>query len=142
MDPRARLRAGAELFNARRYHDAHEAFEDLWEAGEGPYADLYKGLIQAAICLHHFADGNLDGARALYRGHRRYLAAYVADGAGVDVGRLLGDVQAFLRPVLRAAPGEPVAFDAAAAPRIHFESEVGGSSSSGSSDPSSSKPSM
>lgn len=117
--PPPELAACVELFNRGEYHDAHEAFEELWLAGQGPDSDLYKGLIQASICLHHFADGNLAGAASLYRGHRRYLAAFQDDGRGLDVARLLVDMQAFLRPVLRAADGETVTFDAQRAPRIH-----------------------
>jgi len=139
-----------ELFNAGRYHDAHEAFEELWLAREGGDSDLYKGLIQATICLHHFANGNLAGARSLYRGHRRYLAAFQKDGRGLDIARLLTDMQAFLRPVLRAADDEPVAFDAANAPRLYRSSgsaddsppDSPPGSSSGSSSDSSSAPSM
>jgi predicted metal-dependent hydrolase len=138
--PRPELSDCVELFNAGRYHDAHEAFEELWLAGEGADADLYKGLIQASICLHHLAQGNLAGARSLYRGHRRYLAAYQEDGRGLDVARFLADMQAFLRPVLRAAEGETVPFDAARAPRLHPSS----AGDDGSSPPpsSSSSPSM
>ena len=94
----------------RRYLDAHEELEELWEATHGPDADFYKGLLQAAIALHHFTEGNLDGTRKLYSGHRRYLAPYLPKHLGIDVAAFLADMQEFLRPVLRAADGERVAF--------------------------------
>ena len=46
--------AAIELFNEGRYLASHELFDELWEATEGPDADFYKGLIQAAIALHHY----------------------------------------------------------------------------------------
>lgn len=113
-----RLRAALELFDAGRYHDAHELLDELWESTSGPDSDFYKGLIQAAICLHHWSEGNLDGARKLYSGHRKFLAAYLPRHHGVDVADLLAQMQRVLAPVLRAKAGERVSFDAAARPRL------------------------
>lgn len=95
----------------------------LWEGTHGPDADFYKGLIQASICLHHLTRDNVDGARKLYSGHRRYLAPYLPHHRGVDVERLLVDMQAYLRPILRARPDERPALDREHRPRIVF---VGG----------------
>jgi predicted metal-dependent hydrolase len=112
------LARGIELFDAGDYHQAHEEWEKVWIAGDSGDDDFWKGLIQAAICLHHLRRGELEGARKLYQGHRRYLAAYLPEHRGVDVERLLTQMQLLLRPVLRARPGEEVPFDAASAPRL------------------------
>lgn len=112
------LAAAIELFNEGRYLAAHEVLDDLWEATEGPDSDFYKGLIQAAIAMHHFESGNLEGAVKLYSGHRRCLAGYVPAHLGLDVGAFLASMQAALRPVLRAAEGEAVAFDPGTRPRL------------------------
>lgn len=117
-DRDARLRAALELFDAGRYHDAHEVLDELWEATSGPDADFYKGLIQAAICLHHWTEGNLEGARKLYTGHRKFLAAYLPAHLGLDVAALLAEMQRALAPVLRAKPDARVPFDAATRPRV------------------------
>ena len=114
----ATLRAGIELFDGGRYLAAHELFEELWEETEGEEADFFKGLIQAAIALHHFQGGNLEGAAKLYSGHRRCLSPYQPAHAGVDVERFLGDMQAFLRPVLERGAGESVPFPSGARPRL------------------------
>ena len=113
------LACALEHFDAGRYEEAHEDFEKLWLANESSDADFFKGLIQAAICLHHFQRGNLEGARKLYSGHRRYLAPFAPAHRGLDVERLLTDMAGFLRPCLRARPDEPVPFELAAAPRMH-----------------------
>lgn len=114
----ARLERAIELFDAGEYHPAHELLDELWEASEGRDADFFKGLIQAAICLHHWQHGNPDGARKLYSGHRRYLAAYLPAHRGIDVAGLLADMQAALGPLLRAGTGEAPAFDAERRPRV------------------------
>ena len=130
MDPAEReaiLRAGIELFDACRYLAAHELFEELWESTEGGEGDFFKGLIQAAIALHHFQSGNLEGAAKLYSGHRRCLAAYLPAHAGLDLERFLGDMQTFLRPVLEQRPGEAVPFRPEERPRMvpRTKSETG-----------------
>ncbi len=109
------LREGLALFDAGHYHDAHEAFERGWLANEGGDADFFKGLIQAAICLHHYAEGNLEGARKLYAGHRRLLAPYLPAHRGVDLTGLLAEMQRALGP---AARGSSAAFEFDARPRV------------------------
>ncbi len=113
-----RLVEAARLFDAGEYHDAHEAWEVLWLKNEGADADFFKGLIQAAICLHHWRDGDPDGARKLYRGHRRYLAPYLPTHRGVDVAGFLEAMRGALDPLLRAGPDEVVPFPAGGGPRV------------------------
>ena len=112
------LEAGRELFNAGDYHDAHEQIEQLWEATHDESSDFFKGLIQAAIALHHFRKGNLAGAKKLYSGHRRYLAPYLPTHLGLDVAAFLDEMQSFLRPVLRAREGDVVAFEMDGRPQL------------------------
>lgn len=116
----ASLRAGVELFNAGRYLAAHELFEELWEGTEGRDSDFYKGLVQAAIALHHFERGNLEGAAQLHGGLRRCLAGYLPAHGGLDLAAFLADMQTCLTPILRCAPGSAVAFDLEQRPRLVF----------------------
>ena len=97
------LEEGVRLFDNGDYHAAHEAFEKCWLANEAGDADFYKGLVQAAICLHHLTRGNPEGARKLYAGHRRLLGSYLPEHAGLDVAGLLADMQRVMRPVLRGS---------------------------------------
>jgi predicted metal-dependent hydrolase len=104
FDEAARVAAfskGVTQFDAGEYHAAHESFEACWLSAEGGDADFYKGLIQASICLYHFDRGNLEGARKLYGGHRRYLGAFLPAHAGIDVAALLEQMQRVMRPILR-----------------------------------------
>jgi len=113
------LHLGAELFHKGQYHAAHEAWEQSWLAGMDD-DEFWKGLIQAAICLHHFERGELDGARKLYQGHRRLLAGFCPEHRELKVEAFLAEMSRCLRPVVRAAPTETVAFDGATAPRLQF----------------------
>jgi uncharacterized protein len=112
------LAEAVRLFNAGEYHAAHELLDGLWESTHGPDADFFKGLIQAAIAMHHFSRANLDGAKKLYSGHRRYLAAYLPAHRGLDTAAFLAEMQRVLQPVSRARPGESIAFDREHRPKL------------------------
>jgi len=84
---------GVRLFNEGRYFEAHDAWEEHW--GHGPKAerDLVKGLIKAAVGLHHLHHGNAVGFAVQVREALPMLRA----GAGVwpelDVASLADDVE-------------------------------------------------
>ncbi len=54
---------GVEYFNVRAFLDAHEVWENLWLEADASSRTFYQGLIQAAVCLHHFGNRNTRGAR-------------------------------------------------------------------------------
>ena len=64
---------GIAYFNACEFFEAHEVWEDLWKSYTGPLRLFYKGLIQAAVALHHFGNGNIRGARKVYGSSRGYV---------------------------------------------------------------------
>lgn len=57
---------GIEDFNAGRYFDAHEVWEEIWLRSPGETKLFYQMLIQAAVGLHHYERGNPRGARGMY----------------------------------------------------------------------------
>jgi predicted metal-dependent hydrolase len=63
--PREYLR-GIEDFNAGRYFDAHEIWEEIWLRSSGDTKLFYQMLIQAAVGLHHYERGNARGARGMH----------------------------------------------------------------------------
>ncbi len=80
---------GIDCFNRRDFFDAHEAWERLWMEYHGPSRTFYKGLIQVAVCLHHFGRNNTRGARKLYNSSRKYLGGYRPHHEGIDLDDLL-----------------------------------------------------
>src|SRR5437868_2828922 len=73
-DPR--YLAGIVLFNRGDFFEAHEAWEALWMDTAGPDKRFYQGLIQAAVGLCHFCNGNVRGAAKLYHSSRDYMSRY------------------------------------------------------------------
>ena len=81
-DPR--YLAGILFFNRQDYFEAHEVWEDLWMDSAGPEKRFYQGLIQAAVGLFHFGNGNLRGAAKLYHSSRDYMVRYGSPYLGLD----------------------------------------------------------
>ena len=99
---------GVALFNAGEYFDAHEVWEDLWR--DCPAADrrFYQSLIQAAVALYHWGNGNRPGAARLCHSGRRYMEPYRPAHLGLDVDGFWRQVEAHLAPALTdSAPSGP-----------------------------------
>jgi predicted metal-dependent hydrolase len=80
--------AGVTLFNAGRFFEAHEAFEDLLdEVEEDDRWDLLVALIQVAVGYHKWTSGHAGAPRMLGLGLAK-LAAFPDVAWGVDVGTL------------------------------------------------------
>jgi predicted metal-dependent hydrolase len=58
---------GIEHFNARRYFDAHEVWEEIWLSAADQTKLFYQMLIQAAVGLHHYERANPRGATGMYQ---------------------------------------------------------------------------
>jgi predicted metal-dependent hydrolase len=81
-------------FNACEFFEAHEVWEELWKDYSGELRLFYKGLIQAAVALHHFGNGNIRGARKVYRSSRGYLEQYRPVCVGLDIDQFLAQFDA------------------------------------------------
>jgi predicted metal-dependent hydrolase len=57
---------GIELFNAGKFFECHEAWEQVWNHSAGEEKLFYQGIIQAAVAILHAQRGNLSGAASLY----------------------------------------------------------------------------
>jgi predicted metal-dependent hydrolase len=99
-DPR--YLAGIVLFNRGDYFEAHEAWEELWMDTAGPDKRFYQGLIQAAVGLCHFCNGNVRGAVKLYHSSREYMGHYGAEHLGLDVGGFWQQMHACFTELLAA----------------------------------------
>src|SRR5262249_37101593 len=74
---------GIVCFNERDFFEAHEVWEDIWMDCTGPERRFYQALIQAAVALYHFRNGNLRGASKLYKSSRAYHEPYGASYLGL-----------------------------------------------------------
>lgn len=113
---------GCDEFNAARFFECHERFEEIWQLESGPVRDLYKGLIQIAAAFVHLQRGKFTGAERLLRTALGYLARYRPDGAmGFDVDTIcLAAEDAYAR-VLSAGPEGVASVDVSRRPLYAFD---------------------
>ena len=114
---------GIELFNVCDFYECHEVWEELWADCQGPSRKFYQGLIQAAVALHHFGNGNLRGARKLYHSSRAYLEPFRPRHLGLDLEKFLAEFQQCFAAVLASSEEFPqLEIDPELIPEIHLES--------------------
>jgi predicted metal-dependent hydrolase len=119
-DPR--LVEGARCFNECDFFEAHEVWEELWADYQGPSRRFYQGLIQVAVSLHHFGNENTRGALKLYHSSRNYLSDYRPRHEGVDVDKLLADMERCFAELLASTEEYPTAkIDPELIPEIHLD---------------------
>src|SRR5260221_8794491 len=80
---------GIEHFNICDFFESHESWEDLWTEYRGPSRKFYQGLIQAAVALFHFGNGNIRGAKKLFHSSSAYLQPYRPKHMGLDLEKFL-----------------------------------------------------
>jgi predicted metal-dependent hydrolase len=89
--PPGQLLQAIREFNSREWFECHETVEDLWIGETGEVRDFYQGIIQIAVALHHWRNGNFGGAVSLLKGGAGYLR-HVSDACQwVDVAALIAD---------------------------------------------------
>jgi len=113
---------GIEHFNKCDFFEAHEVWEELWADYSGPSRKFYQGLIQVAVCLHHFGNGNIRGAKKLYYGCRGYLEPYLPMHEGLNLTKLLGQLEVCCREILESKEEFPkIDIVPDLIPEIHLE---------------------
>jgi predicted metal-dependent hydrolase len=118
----SRFLQGIQYFNECEFYEAHDIWEELWADYQGPSRYFYQGLIQLAVCLHHFGNGNIRGAKKLYFSCRKYLEPYGAFHHGVDLHKLLAQLQECCQDVIRSEEEYPnVEIDPDLIPEIHLD---------------------
>jgi predicted metal-dependent hydrolase len=113
---------GIEHFNKCDFFEAHEVWEELWADTQGPPRRFYQGLIQVAVCLHHFGNGNIRGAKKLYHGCRGYLEAYRPKYLDLDLDKLFAQLEICCREILESKEEFPkIDIVPDLIPEIHLE---------------------
>ncbi len=113
---------GIEYFNSCDFFESHEVWEELWADYQGPSRKFYQGLIQTAVALHHFGNGNIRGAKKLYHSSRAYLEPYLPRHEGLDLERLLAQMADCFAEVLASTEEFPrIEIDPERIPEIHLD---------------------
>jgi hypothetical protein len=102
------LRRGLDLFNAARFFDAHEAWEEVWRSTEPEPKELLQGLIQVAVAMVHHLDRDRPAVarRVLAKGRRR-IEPWAPQALGLDLAGLLAALERWDRWLERPVGGSP-----------------------------------
>ncbi len=91
--PSGQFLLGVRQFNAHEWYACHETLEQLWLHADGEVRNLYQGIIQVAIALHHWRNGNYNGAMALLNSSIGYLRNVSHPCLWMDVNGLIQQVE-------------------------------------------------
>ena len=91
--PPGQLLLGIRQFNRQEWFECHETLEALWLKERGEVRDFYQGVIQIAIALHHWRNGNFGGSLSLLAGGTGYLLRVPSVCLWVDVAGLIAQVE-------------------------------------------------
>jgi len=112
---------GIEKFNECDYYESHEVWEELWTEYRGPSRQFYQGLIQAAVALYHFGNGNIRGARKLHKSVHGYMESYAPEHLGLNVAVFLQGFDACLAEVAASTEEFPsIELNPELLPEIHL----------------------
>ena len=93
---------GVDLFNRWYFWEAHEAWEPLWRAHppDSESARFIQGLIGVAAALLKLHVREVTAAQKLWQGAADRLSVFRGTvWMGLDVGRLLDDLERYLAPL-------------------------------------------
>jgi len=112
---------GIAFFNDCEFFEAHDAWEELWTEYRGPGRKYYQGMIQAAVALHHFGNGNIRGARKVYLTSRNYLEEYGSCYEGLNLEEFLAQYERCFAEILASEEEYPkIEIDPDLIPEVHL----------------------
>jgi len=97
------LRAFGE-FNRGDWYDCHETLEDLWIGSEDETRWFYQGMLQIAVALFHWRNGNYGGAVSLLVSGRDYLQRVSPVCQRIEVATLVAEAERFREELNRLGP--------------------------------------
>lgn len=118
---------GIDLFNAGKFWEAHEAWEELWLAAESDVVQFLQGLIQLAAAYHHVQRGTLSGAVRLFDAALGRLAPFPQEFCGIDRAGAEHSAQQHRQwAAAQVAQRGDASFDGSAYPKLVVASTVEG----------------
>ncbi|MGH9746134.1 MAG: DUF309 domain-containing protein [Candidatus Acidiferrales bacterium] len=83
-----KFKVGLAHFNAKKFFEAHELWEEIWLLEAEPEKTFLQGLIQVSAAFHHHQRGNPDGAESLLASGIVKLSRFPHDHHGLAIGEL------------------------------------------------------
>jgi len=113
------LRAFGE-FNRGDWYDCHETLEDLWIGSEDETRWFYQGILQIAVALLHWRNGNYGGAISLLVSGVNYLQRVNPVCQRIEVGALAADADRFREELIRLGPERMVELPDSLIPKMRL----------------------
>lgn len=107
-------------FNRGEWFDCHETLEELWVGGTGWRRDLYQGILQVAVALHHWQEGNFAGATLLLGQAVKLLHPVEQCCETMDLAALVRDSDRLRRELLALGPAHQAELDRSLIPVIRW----------------------
>jgi len=93
MAQKSQFQRGIELFNAGKFFEAHEAWEEIWLAESEPEKTFLQGLIQVSAAFHHRQRGNRKGMESLLAAGLAKLERFPDEHRGIEVAKLRSEAR-------------------------------------------------
>lgn len=90
---------GLAHFNAKKFFEAHEFWEEIWLVEREPEKTFLQGLIQVAAAFHHRQRGNPEGVELLLAAGIVKLLRFPEDHRGLAIGELRENAKRWSRAV-------------------------------------------
>ena len=90
---------GLAHFNAKKFFEAHEFWEEIWLVESEPEKTFLQGLIQITAAFHHRQGGNPEGLELLLASGIVKLLRFPEDHRGLAIGELRENAKRWARAV-------------------------------------------
>jgi predicted metal-dependent hydrolase len=100
--------AGVELFRAGLYFETHEEWEIAWRDATPAERDFYQGMVHVTVALYQAGRDNAVAARSQMGKAKRRLASYGGCHHGVELVKLLPEVEQTVERLLAGESWEQI----------------------------------
>jgi len=90
---------GLAHFNAKKFFEAHEFWEEIWLVEPEPDKTFLEGLIQITAAFHHRQRGNPEGLELLLAAGVVKLLRFPEDHRGLAIGELRENAKRWARAI-------------------------------------------
>src|SRR5512145_3118254 len=114
--------AGIELYNAGKFHEANDAWEERWMGEVGPKEKLFlQAMIQSAVAFHHLDIGRPGAARQMsLRAKEKFARLGVRVFMSLDLDEYQAQLDSALSWLLSVANPRQLAMPEITPPKIRL----------------------
>ena len=98
------LDAALDLFNNKKWYEAHDAFEEIWNGLCGDERQIIQGILQVSVSQFHLSKGNLNGAMILLGEGLGRIKSRVSVDLGLDLFSFCKSLEVLLEKLHSKVP--------------------------------------